>query len=93
MPDTQLPPDMLSASTAAELKFLMATGKYASEADAIAAALEALANQEREFEDFLRREFLPVYEEAQAHPERLIPAEVVFARVLAKHDAREAAKK
>ena len=93
MPDTQLPPIMLSESTEAELKYLMETGKYVSETDAIAAAIEALAAQERQFDDFLRREVLPAYEEAQAHPERLIPAEEVFDRILAKHDAREAAKK
>jgi hypothetical protein len=37
MPDTQLPPDILSDEVSAELKLLMATGEYASGRNAIAA--------------------------------------------------------
>lgn len=88
MPDTHLPPDTLPEDAQEQLAFLMATGRFATEVEAVAAAIKALAEQEREFDDFLRREVLPVYEEAQAHPERLIPAEEVFARLRAKHARR-----
>lgn len=75
----------LYSSDVKRIERLVGSGYCASTREIVRRALDALENQ---IEDWLRKEILPVCEEYDAHPERAIPAEEVFASIRAHHEAR-----
>ena len=85
MSKTKMKTINLYASDLKRIERLIDSGYCASTRDIIRRALDALENQ---IEDWLRKEVLPVCGEYDAHPERAIPAEEVFASIRAHHEAR-----
>jgi len=66
----------------------VATGTYASGSEVIREGLRALQERDEAIERWLREEVVPIAVEMEAHPERAIPANKVFAQLRAHHTAR-----
>ena len=63
----------------------IASGAYRSASEVVQAGLVALREKEGEFDDWLRKEVVPVYEKLKADPTRGIPAESGFAELRARY--------
>jgi antitoxin ParD1/3/4 len=68
------------------VKSKVTSGEYASESEVIRDGLRMLSARDAAVEKWLRDEVVPAYDEAKAHPERLLDADQVRAN-LAVHIA------
>jgi len=66
----------------------IASGTYTSPSDVFVAGLEALRAEEQDIDQWLIEEIGPAYDEMQAHPERAIPIDEVFADLRRQHEER-----
>jgi antitoxin ParD1/3/4 len=62
----------------------VASGRFTSPSEVLAAGLEALRDEEQ----WLMEEVGPAYDEMQLHPERAIPIDKVFADLRQHHEER-----
>jgi putative addiction module CopG family antidote len=63
-------------------------GTYASREEVLVAGLKALRAEEHTLDQWLVEEVGPAYDEMQAHPERGIPLDKVFAGLRQHHEDR-----
>jgi antitoxin ParD1/3/4 len=68
----------LPIEMAESVKAKVASGAYASESEVIREGLRALSEKDEAFDDWIRREVLPISDEMRRHPERLIPIDEAF---------------
>jgi len=66
----------------------VASGKYSSVSEVFVAGLESLRTEEQEVDQWLLEEIGPAYDEMQAHPDRGIPIDEVFAGSRQHHEDR-----
>jgi antitoxin ParD1/3/4 len=78
----------LPAAEVERIETLVQSGAYSSAGEVIREALIALDEKTSSMEEWLREEVLPAYEEMEAHPERALTAEQVFANLRAHHEKR-----
>ena len=78
----------LPAETAEKLQSLVASGEYASESEVVEEGLRVLFEEkdhgfhnDAEMEKWLREEVVPVMDEMEAHPERLLTIDDVRRRI------------
>jgi antitoxin ParD1/3/4 len=88
MPSDEIKTISLPAAEAERIDALIQSGSYASQAEVIHAALQALEERESAVEQWLLEEVAPVYDAYQADPSRGIPAEEVFEELRAHHAAQ-----
>ena len=81
---------LLPAELAEEIARLVASGAYPDAGAVVAAGLEALGPSEAEIETWLREEVLPVVDEMDRDPSRVLSAEQVRASLDARRKAWEA---
>jgi antitoxin ParD1/3/4 len=74
------------------VKSKVASGEYASESEVIRDGLRMLSARDAAVEKWLLEEVAPAYDEAKAHPERLLEADKVRANLTAHMKARSAGK-
>ena len=74
------------------VKSKVASGEYASESEVIRDGLRMLSARDTAVEKWLLEEVAPAYDEAKAHPERLLDADQVRANLMAHRNARSAGK-
>jgi antitoxin ParD1/3/4 len=74
------------------VKSKVTSGEYASESEVIRDGLRMLSARDTAVEKWLREEVAPAYDEAKAHPERLLDADQVRANLMAHVKARSARK-
>ena len=67
------------------VKAKVSSGEYASESEVFRDGLRALAARDKAFETWLQDEVVPAYDEAMAHPERLLSSADVRAALDALH--------
>lgn len=78
-----LPNDMADA-----LREQVRSGRYASESEVVRDGLRTLFARERAVEQWLREEVASAYDSVVAHPEDVITADEVHARLAARHAQR-----
>jgi antitoxin ParD1/3/4 len=78
----------LAAEQAQYIDDLVASGRFATDSEVIAAGLESLRDEEDEIERWLREEVVPVANEMERDPSRGIPAAEVFAELKARISKR-----
>ena len=71
------------------VKSKVASGEYASESEVIRDGLRMLSARDVAVEKWLRDEVVPAYDEAMAHPERLLDAEQVRTNLMTYMKARK----
>jgi antitoxin ParD1/3/4 len=74
------------------VKSKVTSGEYASESEVIRDGLRMLSARDAAVEKWLRDEVVPAYDEAKAHPERLLDADQVRANLAVHIAARGAGK-
>ena len=82
----------LSEEQSAFIDAEVGSGNYESANDVVQAGLLALQDRDPEIESWLRQEVAEAYDEVEADPSQLVPAEEVFASVRALHAERMSAK-
>ncbi|MDB5557799.1 MAG: type toxin-antitoxin system ParD family antitoxin [Enterovirga sp.] len=72
---------------------LIASGRYRSDHEVIAAGLKVLRRSDLDVETWLRDEVVPVAAKMRRHPDRAISADDVFEDIRERHRARLAGSK
>jgi antitoxin ParD1/3/4 len=71
----------------------LAQGEYASTSEVVRAGIAALAERDARIERWFQEEILPAIEQAKAHPETLIDAETLRARLFGNLEANRILRK
>jgi antitoxin ParD1/3/4 len=75
------------------VKSKVASGEYASESEVIRDGLRMLSARDAAVEKWLLEDVAPAYDEAKAHPERLLDADQIRANLTSHMNARSAGKR